>query len=471
MSGIATTHPLYNKYAPYVQRTCDANDGEVQKYIPRLTGQSNEQYEAYVNRSSYYNVVERTLSALVGALTRKESTIEGVVGDDPVFADGMHEDEFLTQCYRDMFKTGRVGILVDYDDVKMTPYLTNYCGEHIINWGDGFVVLSEPYFAPNPKDPYEQLLLTRYRELFIDNDGLYAVRLWEQKKTTGGGYSATKAVYEVVETIYPTVRGSRLDFIPFIVANAGGCGHEKIGKPPLSTLADINIDHFKIAVDIGHGAHFIALPTPYIAGDLASDTQMIRVGSDQFIHLSPGGQVGYLEFSGAGMNFLMELQKAKEEQMFSLGSRMLQYKKGVESSDSLQIRLGAEGASLIGIATSLEEALSQALYWYNLWMGQDYEPDVELNKDVSPTVIDPQQVQALLLLFQKGVISLDTLLQRLYEGEIVDDPQEERELLTGEEEANENVEMAIEGPDSEEMDNTEEAMLSQSDAAVRSRAQ
>lgn len=466
--AINSLHPQYQEVLNSIVRTTAAVKGDVQQFVPRLSGQSQSQYDAYVNRTSYYNVIERTLAALIGALTRRPSTIEMVVGDDPTFANVSDQDDFIRMCYADLMMTGRTGILVDFDDVNQRPYITSYDGMSIINWGDGFYVLAETYYAPNPKDRYEQMLMVRYRELYLDDNGLYAVRIWEQKKTAAGNYSNAKPVYEVVQYVEPTIRGQRLTWIPFVVA---GCGGANIcSKPLLSTLADINIDYFKIAVDIAHGAHFIALPTPYIAGDLQNEQQVVRVGTDEFIHLAPGGQVGYLEFTGAGMNFLMEYSKTKEEQMYSLGSRLLSYKKGVESSDALQLRLGAEAASLVTVADALEEALGDALYWYNLWMGMDVEPEVELNKDVSPTAIDPQQITALLTLFQKGVISLDTLLQRLYEGEIVDDVSEEKEMITGIEESDEMLEAQVEGPESE-MESEEEIVKAAIDATVRARAQ
>lgn len=444
---VNTTHKLFDKFAPYIKRTCDAYEGDVQQYVPKLSGQSNSDYEAYTERSAYYNVVERTLTALIGALCRKSHTIEMVVGDDPLYYGDVGEEEFITMCYADIFKTGRVGLLVDFDETIQKPYITSYNGECIINWSDRFYIIAESYFAPDPKDTYNQLMLTRFRELYLDENNFYAVRIWEQKKTAAGAYSQAKPQYEVVDMIEPTIRGMRMSYIPFTVINATGVGVDRICKPPLSTISDINIDHFKVSVDIGHAAHFIAIPTPWIAGDLQSDQNVVRLGTDQFLHLTQGSATGFLEYSGAGMDTLFSIRDTKEQQMYSLGSRMLQYKKGVESSDSLQIRLGAEGASLINIATALEEGLCNALYHYNLWMGMDVEPEVELNKDVSPSVIDPQQITALLLLFQKGVISLDTLLQRLYEGEIVDDVQEEKEMITGVEEPGESQEAAVEGPE------------------------
>lgn len=418
---IQNQHPLYAMHVNSMQRTKDAYTGCVTQYVPKLSNQTTAEYEAYVNRSSYFNVVERTVSALIGALTRRPHTFNTEVQ----YHGDITSDEFVSMCYHDLMLTGRSGILIDIDD-NGVPYLVNYCGMSIINWSDRYVILQETYYEQDPRDAYNQLLMTRYRELFIDSAGFYAVNVWEQKKNRYGGYNS-KPVYEITETFEPQIRGKRLDVIPFVVANPSGIGISNICKPVLSTLADINIDHFKISVDIGHGAHFIALPTPYVAGDLAGDQTNIRVGTDQIIHLQQGSTIGYLEFNGNGMKFLQELAQTKEEQMYGLGSRLLQYKRGVESSDSLQIRLGAEGASLVRIASALEEALEIIISVMVQWQGSTTEVEVELNKDVSPTVIDPGQVQSLLALYQQNVISIDTLLQRLYEGEIVDDPISEQE--------------------------------------------
>ena len=85
----------------------------------------------------------------------------------------------------------------------------------------------------------------------------------------------------------------------------------------------------------------------------------------------------------------------------------------------------------MGVAVALEEGLEQAFNICNMWSGVSVEVEVELNKDVSPSIIDPQQVASLLALYQQNIITLDTLLQRLYEGEIVDSVEEEKEMLAG----------------------------------------
>lgn len=68
-------------------------------------------------------------------------------------------------------------------------------------------------------------------------------------------------------------------------------------------------------------------------------------------------------------------------------------------------------------------------------------------------------IRVLLELFQQGAITLETMIQRLYEGEVVDNAQEEIEGLTGQEEPGETPESAD--------DTMEEAQSMQRDQQVR----
>lgn len=450
---INSTHPEYQRHIDDVTKTKDAFEGCVKDYVPRLVGQSNLQYEVYRSRAAYYNVVQRTVMALLGALTRKPYTLEGVYGDDPQCDGGSDFSEFIQQAYVELMVGGRIGFLCDYNTDTDSPYLVSYRAEDMTNWGDNFVVLRESYYGQDAKDPYVTVEMCRYRELFLDEDGVYTVRIWEQQGNRG-------KAFKLVDTIQPTYRGRTLNFVPFIFCTPYDTS-KTVFKPMLSNLADINLEHFRIATDIAHGAHYLALPTPYISGTLASETQVVHLGSDQFIQLQQGGTVGFLEFGGQGMQFLLDLQKLKEEHMFNLGSRLLQYKAGVESSEALQLRLGAEGASLVTIANSLEMALTEILDIYNLWSGYpDLEVKLELNKDFTPTKMPAEDIRVLLELFQQGAITLETMMQRLYEGEIVDDVSEEIEGLTGQEEPGEQ-------PEDESDTDMEEAEALQRDQEVR----
>jgi len=408
---INSKHPEFDEYEEAVDLVTDAYEGDVAEYIPKKESQTPQQYQKFIKRPSFYNVVERTTSALVGALTRKPARLENVAGVIPNMDDGDNFEEFVQEAYVTLLTEGRLGILVDFDEENNQPYLVTYCGTSIINWSEDFVVIEECYYAPDKNDKYVQVETTRYRELTLDEAGVYTVNIWEQVK---------KDQWEITETIQPMVRGAYLTKIPFTFVNPQDCSDD-ICKPPLFTLAQINIEHFVLQAGLAHIAWVLASPTPTIVGDLQGDETTIGLGGDKFIHLKSGGSAQYMEFSGTGSSFVLDLANQKEAQMYSLGSRLLQYKAGVESSDALQIRLGAEGASLMTLRNALNAGLTHALTDYNTWFSSNAIPVVDLNSDFSPAQMSPQTITSLLQLYAAGAITLETMLKRLYEGEIVDE--------------------------------------------------
>lgn len=419
---ITNTHPEYDRHIGAITKTSDAFEGDVQQYVPKKESQSQSQYEVFRTRASYYNVVERTTMALVGALTRKPATITGVYGDEPVIDCCDDMEELIQKSYCELMTSGRVGYLCDYDEAQQTPYISMYCSSAIVNWSNTFIILAEHYYAQDDKDPYKTMMKCRYRELYLDEAGLYAVRVWEE---------VSKDQWQPGPVITPMVKNQRIKQIPFVSVTPYGLKLSPC-KPMLSTLANINIEHFTLQCQLAHIAWVLSSPTPVIIGDLQDETTGIGLGGDKFIHLRSQGDAKYMEFSGAGSDFVLQQSKQKEEQMFNLGSRLLQYKAGVESSDALQIRLGAEGASLVTVANSLEDGLEQILAIYNAWwnVGAD-KLEVDLNKDFTPAQIAPDTIRVLLEMYAKGVITLETLMKRLYEGEVIDDAAAEVAALQG----------------------------------------
>lgn len=424
---VNTHHPAYAELRPRIELTEDAIAGDVRKttYVAYLTNQSKQAWDAYVNRPAYYNVTDRTLLALVGALVRKPYTIEGLVDEIPNTVYSTF-DEALQRCYRTILSQGRVGLHVDFDEVIGKPKLIVYESEHIINWGAGYYVIKECVPVKDPDDPFAHKTVDQYRELRLDEAGLYEVRLWRED----GGKK-----FKVVETLTPTIRGERLNFIPLWISTPYD-NSDELYNPPLSALAELNIRHFKVSVDHSHGLHFLALPTPWIAGELYSADpnllpKQVQIGGETFIQMVTGSSIGFLEFSGNGLGALKEELLHLEDQMHSAGSRLLTSKQGVESAEALRLRSGSESAVLVTIAQSLEVALRQALAVYNQWAGSTTEPTVELNTDFTATVIDPAELKVLLEAFTSGAITLETLLQRLYDGEIVSDPIAEAAALRG----------------------------------------
>jgi len=415
---INSFHPEYD--ADKSKLTKDANAGDVLNYIPRLAGQTKTEYDQYRNRAAYYNVTKRTNIALTGAVLRKPYTTNIDVNDITIYG-GLNFDEFLSESISDVMVTGRIGMLVDYNETTQTPYIVSYENATIVNWQSvddkmTLIILREDTFRPKANDPYSYENVVQYRELFLDEDGYYSVRLWEEDG---------RSSFKVVNSYQPNIRGVRFDEIPFIFVNTCKTNPE-VTEPVLYNIAQINLSHFKTSADIEHSAHFTALPQPYIAGDLKEDTTELPIGTYTVWQLAEDAKVGYLEFSGSGISALQDISKRKEEQMASLGASLLQSPKGVESAEALRIRQGSESSSLITIATGIESAMQQVLTIYYTWLGQETEVEFELSRDFTAVKLSPQALKALMDAYLAGTISQDTFLENLYEGEVVNDVEEEK---------------------------------------------
>jgi hypothetical protein len=414
---VNSRHPEYEAIYERYKTTTHAVDGNVKEYVPRLSGQTEKEHESYVGRAAYYNVTERTLNSLVGALLRKPFTLEG--STEPPFTTAVNFEEFLQSCYLELLQGGRIGLLVDYDESLGSPKLVSYSSQNLINWTDQFVVIEECVLQPDPDDEFKLRNVQRWRELRLNEEGLYEVRLW-----TKAGPNSKPVITEILE---PTARGKRLDFIPFYWVNARDNTPVPV-SPPLFGLASLNIQHFCTAVDLAHGLHKLALPSAVLIGDLVSADPLnppreIKVGGDEFIHLTQGSDAKYLEFSGAGLNAIQAQINHLEEQMFQAGSRLLTNKGGVESAEALRLRAGSETAVLNTLANALENGLNAALEVYALWGGE--AKSIKLNRDFTESQMDPAELKVLLETYAAGVITLETLLTRLFEGEIVSDVQKE----------------------------------------------
>jgi len=421
-------HPEFPKLERKYDICDNAFEGEVTEYVPRLVNQSESEYLSYVSRAAYFNMVEKTVTALTGALTRKPYVLDGF-SEFPVTDDG-DGITFVQECYRDLLLGARVGILVDVDETGASK-LINYDADDIINWyGKGdqpgdFVVIKQSTLVPSSENPFEQVEQHSWRELYIDDAGFYSVRIWRKSSTQNG-----KFVSEELEPFL--VSGSRITYIPLWIATPFDNSWD-VYSPPLFTQATLNISHFRQATDLAHYAHFMALPTFTVVGDLYTYTDdqgnqtraQIKMGSTQeALHLTQGSEAKYTEVSGASFSMLQNEMKNTEERIYIAGSRLLSSKKGIESAEALQLRSGSESAVLDTLVHSFQAALNGALELCGQ-IDNVSGAGIALNKDFTAMSLDPAVTKSLLELYTAGTITLEQLLGELYAGEVVKAPESE----------------------------------------------
>lgn len=432
---IDSKHPEYTDRLPSWEMCRDVAGGTDQvkekgiKYLPQLSGQDGNEYDAYKRRADFYGAFARTVQGIGGAVFRRPPTVE--VAEqytdyvDDVTLEGLPFDVFARTVFDEVLTVGRVGVYVDMPtdgaaDLPLRPYAVMVTAENIINWRSAWsfkfgryildrVVISEMVEVPGD-DPYQADELEQYREFVIEDD-VVVVRVWRENKQAKNADDK----WAVHDEVKPRRLGAYLERIPFRFINVTHLT-PKTQKPPLLDLAHANLSHYRTSADLEHGRHYTALPTPWVAGFPASTE--LRIGANiAWVADDPQAKAGILEFTGQGLGALENAAEQKEKRMAVLGARMLESQpRGVEAADTVRLRQAGEAATVQGIINATEAGLQDLLSWMTWWGGGKAEDaTLEINRDVIDTNATPQELTAWTQALQSGGISYDTyyyLLQR-----------------------------------------------------------
>lgn len=419
---IDSTHPMYDKYRQDWENSRDAVGGQRAikakgtRYLPRLSGQDDDEYKAYKERALFYSITSKTLAALVGMITEKPPTTEYPDAMRPYFDDdyGHQFTELVSTAASELMLVSRIGLLVDRPVDGGKPYVSVYTTENIINWETDasgnltWVVLKEEYWAEG-NDRYERCLKTRYRELSIV-DGRLEVKLFED----------SNGVYTAQSPTTITNTGRVMDKIPFICATSIGLGIDPV-KPTMSDIVDINISHYRTSADLEHGRHFTGLPTPYITG--GETNKVLKIGSTAaWIIPDPSAKVGFLEFTGQGLQSLEKALTEKQGQLASMSARMIDNSsRGSEAAETVRLRYMSEVSGL-KVTAGVVQALLNATYQLIASMESidSSSVKIKMNTDFLESAMSAAELKAWFEVYQSGGISKDVFVYALRKGQKID---------------------------------------------------
>ncbi|WP_442577852.1 DUF4055 domain-containing protein [Mesorhizobium sp. ASY16-5R] len=446
---VNTLHPDYEAHSAdwCLMRDVVVGQKAIQKagtrYLPRLADQSDEEYEAYKKRATFFNATGRVVDALTGMVFRKDAVIEKAEGLTVVLEDmtltGTPFRQFAENIVEQVMAVNRVGVLVDYPDAKQAAadrvvtvevaeklglrvYASLYHAEDIINWRTtrvggktvlSLVVLRECVHEVDPADEFNVTTRIQYRVLELLN-GRYQQSVWQENSN---GHRVTS--WTLIMQVTPIRGGKPLDYIPFEFFSSEG-GDTTVRDPVLYDLAVVNLAHYRNTADMEHGLHFTGLPTAVISGvDSVDDTY--RIGSaTAWVFKDPTAKAAYLEFTGAGLGQLSTAIKDKESQMAALGARMLAPEKAdAEAADTLSQKRQGETSTLAALANSVSRGLSRVLTIMAEWQGTQTAVIVKLNTDFLAVSMPPQQITALLQSVMTGNLSPQSFYEALVKGEVV----------------------------------------------------
>jgi len=451
MKGVRSTHPEYDEHAPLWERCDDVAAGtealrrKTTKYLPKLTDETPEEYDARLGRTTLYNATWRTIVGFLGLLFRKPAVIDVPEAVRPLMDDitltGVPLRLFAAEVSEELLVTGRLGIWVNFPDVAagltradvanlgLRPSMTLYCAESIRNWRCdrvqnrtmlSQVVLEEEHEVRDTE--FDTKHVDRYRVLDLTYDPgfdrpVYRVRLFEVKRNPDTG---TEEDVLVEGPFYPMMDGEYLDFIPFYFISPDDTTPD-VDIPPFIDLVDVNLSHYRATADYEHGCHWSGIPTVVITGHTLGEGESIRVGgAGALVFPDPAANAQMLEVGTGGFTALEKNLDRKEAQMVVLGARLLEVQKpGIEAAETALIHRSGEQSILASISQTISTGITEALKVFVKWAGADGNAAAfMLNRDFFHTPLPAEMLNAIVKSWQSGAISFETMFDNLKKGEV-----------------------------------------------------
>lgn len=447
-NNINKTNASRGERLPQWTKIRDALEGEDrvkargETYLPKPNGMKLPAYRAYLMRSCFYAVADRTLMGLTGLIFRHEPVFKLPKRLEPLLTYATPTYQSLTMLAHDIAReqlsVGRLGLLLDYPEFVPSPTtpprIGMYRAEDIYDWMFGLhpatgefclkrVVFRQDYDTASSNDP-ETLM-----EYLLDDGGNVVANRWK--------INLPSKTWAIVKSYTPEVNGRRLQKIPFWFVNSRNMDPSII-KSPMLDFVNVNLAHYRNSADYEHALFLTAQPTPWAAGAWTETNKPTTIGPAVIWHLPEGGEAGMLEFTGAGVQAQQLAMKDKEERMAALGAALILDKSNVaETAETTRLKSKADTSLLVSSALTLEAALEAVLREASIWVGQeipesDKEKAVTITKDFVETRMAPGELQQLVAAWMAGAISRDTMHTNLQRGEIIAPTrtvEEERELV------------------------------------------
>ncbi len=431
---VDTCHQSYVGKLPRWQKNRDAFDGEDavkpkgEAYLVAPGGFQPKDYDRYKQRAKWFGATPRTVEGYSGAIFQKEADVEAsnatMLHLENVTLTGISADLLAYMLFCDQILVGRYGVLLDYSTEMARPYWSGYPAGSIINWRTRLVrgeqrlsllVLKEEYAS-------EQDLFTcdykdRYRVCYLDDQGIYQVAIYEE--------SGVRRNFGQVQSYTPMRRQRSMDFIPFQFFGVRDLTPD-VWRGPLDDLVDVNYAYYRHSADYEHGLFLTGVPTPVITGHQLREGQTLPIGSLAAWVLPNADAKAYLlEYQGHGLESHERAMANDKQEMATLGARLLEDMPDTqETLGAVQIRHSGEQGNLKAIANLTSEGMSRLLRMHHWWNAETENVNDErfsytLNTDLSVARLNPQEIQALVGLWQAGAISKQTLFWNLEQGELL----------------------------------------------------
>ena len=188
--------------------------------------------------------------------------------------------------------------------------------------------------------------------------------------------------------------------------------------PPFYKAALLNIKLFQKDSALDEIEYRVNCPTLWRKSEDSLEMRPpMTLGASWIIELMQGDDVGVLEISGQSIAALqVSIDEIKRDIDRETGAFLVGSGKVSRTATEASLAAMSLSASLTGYARAKASAIKAILNLWCLFTGEENETEVQQDESVLEVPLEPQEIQALLGLFNAGVLSHQTLLELLRMG-------------------------------------------------------
>ena len=404
-------------------------------YLPKEPAETDEAYRCRLARTFLYNAFARAIRSLRGKVFAKPIRLgEGAPAQTELWAHDIDNEgrDITAFCY-DVFESaltrGLSHILVEYPRVPpgstladertlgARPYWVHVYPENLIGW------------RIDRTDGNRRLAQVRIRELVTEPDGEWGEHEIEQIRVQEPGsvriYRKAQRDNGIEEWVIHDQYPVSLDFIPLVTVYTGRTGDME-ATPPLTDLAEKNLEHWQSASDQRHILHVARVPILFGKG--WPDDEPVTVGPNSLVKATAEhADLRYVEHSGAAIGAGETDLSRIQEQMTLLSLEPMLPRTGNVTATARALDQAEVNSALQSWAANLQDALELAFFYSHRWIGQADETPVLVNDDFGLSVQDGQDIEQLIKLRLSGDLSRATLWAELKRRGVLDDELDDDE--------------------------------------------
>lgn len=403
-------------------------------------------YSAYLQRARFPDMTSLLLIGLTGIAIKKKPEVKLPSNisylEENATKDGKTLFELFVFCVSEVLSVGRISLLLEVDSENNTFFINTYSAESFINWRTGFSGMEKSTEVASLA-VFQEGYCSEESDEFSHSDDVCQVVLRDRgsiEKTTENGdtifekefaYNVEKYVdgEKTGETLFPTMRGNMLPFVPLVTANSERVGFD-VGNCPLIGVSDIAISIYQKDADMSNAEFLTCNPMLVTTGvnDEVDEngnpisSASIPIGSNITMNLPDSdSNAFYVEPSSNCLNHMINRVKDLKEEAVQYGSAILSTEKNsAEAAETVRLRQSGNSSSLRSVIKHVGEAIEQILQYAYMWdknsPKESKEIDFSPNLDLTESNLSPQAMASLLDSFMNKGVSHETYLKNMKDG-------------------------------------------------------